>query len=65
MVRLAISKRRRTRQASGQVRRRATGEIVCAGHAAETLGPPRRRLIDDLYARHFLTEGTYLKGVAR
>jgi methyltransferase (TIGR00027 family) len=47
------------RQAPGQERRSATAEIVCAQRAAETLRPPGRRLIDDPYAKHFLTTGAY------
>jgi O-methyltransferase involved in polyketide biosynthesis len=54
MVTLATSRRRWQKQASGQVRRSATAEIVCAQRAAETLRPPSLRLIDDPYARHFL-----------
>jgi methyltransferase (TIGR00027 family) len=46
-------------ETAGQVRRSATAEIVCALRAAETPRPPGRRLIDDPYARHFLTKGTY------
>jgi methyltransferase (TIGR00027 family) len=59
MARQVSSGRRVTGQAPGQVRRSATAEIVCAQRAAETLRPPARRLIDDPYARHFLTKGTY------
>jgi methyltransferase (TIGR00027 family) len=59
MARPVISERRFNRQASGQVRRSATAEIVCAERAAETLRPPGRRLIDDPYAKYFLTTGTY------
>ena len=57
MAKLASSERLFYRQASGQVRRSATAEIVCAERAAETLRPPGRRLIDDPYAKHFLTTG--------
>ena len=59
MARLATSERRFNRQASGQVQRSATAEIVCAQRAAETLRPRGRRLIDDPYARYFLTTGAY------
>jgi len=59
MARPVTSERRFNRQASGQVRRSATAEIVCAQRAAETLRPPARRLIDDPYAKYFLTTGTY------
>jgi len=41
------------------VRRSETAEIVCAQRAAETLRPVDRRLIDDPYAKHFLTKGAY------
>jgi methyltransferase (TIGR00027 family) len=40
----------------GQVRRSETAEIVCAQRAAETLRPRDRRLVDDPYARHFVTQ---------
>ena len=43
----------------GQVRRSRTAEIVCAQRAAETQRPAGRRLVDDPYARYFLTTGTY------
>jgi len=59
MARPLTSKPRFTAQASGQVRRSATAEIVCAQRAAETLRPPGHRLIDDPYAKHFLTKGVY------
>ena len=59
MARLVTLERRSSREASGQVRRSATAEIVCALRAAETLRPPGRRLIDDPHARHFLGNGTY------
>ena len=59
MAKLASSERLFYRQASGQVRRSATAEIVCAQRAAETLRPPGHRLIDDPYAKHFLTTGAY------
>jgi methyltransferase (TIGR00027 family) len=59
MTRQVTSARRVTGPAQGQVRRSATAEIVCAQRAAETLRPPGRRLIDDPYARHFLTNGGY------
>lgn len=59
MARPVTSERRSDRQAPGQVRRSATAEIVCAQRAAETLRPPGRRLIDDSYARHFLTKPAY------
>ena len=42
-----------------QVSRSKTAEIVCAMRAAETLRPPGRRIIDDPYAKHFLTNGRY------
>jgi methyltransferase (TIGR00027 family) len=47
------------RSGPGQVRRSETAEIVCAQRAAETLRPADRRLIDDPYARYFLTKGAY------
>ena len=59
MAKLASSERLSYRQASGQVRRSATAQIVCAQRAAETLRPLGRRLIDDPYARYFLTTGAY------
>jgi methyltransferase (TIGR00027 family) len=59
MARPVTSERRFNRQASGQVRRSATAEIVCAQRAAETLRPPGRRLIDDPYAKYFLATGAY------
>jgi methyltransferase (TIGR00027 family) len=59
MARPVTSERRFNRQAPGQGRRSATAEIVCAQRAAETLRPPGRRLIDDPYARYFLTTGAY------
>jgi methyltransferase (TIGR00027 family) len=59
MARPATSERRGNMQASGQVRRSATAEIVCAQRAAETMRPPRHRLIDDPYARYFLAKGGY------
>jgi methyltransferase (TIGR00027 family) len=59
MARPLTSERGFNRQASGQVRRSATAEIVCAQRAAETLRPPGRRLIDDPYAKHFLTKSAY------
>lgn len=43
----------------GQVRRSQTAEIVCAQRAAETRRPADRRLIDDPYAEHFLTNGLH------
>ena len=59
MAKLASSERLFHRQASSQVRRSATAEIVCAQRAAETLRPPGRRLIDDRYAKYFLAAGAY------
>jgi methyltransferase (TIGR00027 family) len=59
MARQVTSERRSDTETSGQVRRSATAEIVCAQRAAETLRPPGHRLIDDPYARHFLTKGGY------
>jgi len=59
MARQVTSERRYSGERPGQVRRSATAEIVCALRAAETPRPPGRRLIDDPYARHFLTKGTY------
>jgi methyltransferase (TIGR00027 family) len=59
MARPATSERGFKTQASGQVRRSATAEIVCAQRATETLRPPGDRLIDDPYARYFLTKGAY------
>lgn len=44
---------------AGQVRRSETAEIVCAQRAAETLRPADRRLIEDPYAKHFLTKSGY------
>src|SRR5260370_6299818 len=55
MARTVTSERGLNRQASGQVRRSATAEIVCAQRAAETLRPLGRRLSDDPYAKYFLT----------
>ena len=43
----------------GQVQRSATAEIVCAQRSAETLRPAHRRLIDDPYAKYFLTKDAY------
>ena len=59
MARTVTSERGLNRHASGQVRRSATAEIVCAQRAAETLRPPGRRFIDDPYAKYFLTTGAY------
>ena len=63
MARPATSERRFSRQASGQVRPGATAETACARRAVETLRPPGRRLIDDPYAKHFLTKGDDFFGV--
>jgi len=59
MARQVTAERRSGGETSGQVRRSATAEIVCALRAAETPRPPGRRLVDDPYARHFLATGTY------
>jgi methyltransferase (TIGR00027 family) len=45
--------------ARGQVRPSRTAEIVCAERAIETLRPADRRMIDDPYARHFVTSRLY------
>jgi methyltransferase (TIGR00027 family) len=45
--------------AAGQLRRSQTAEIVCAQRAAETRRLAAERLIDDPYARLFLTNGLY------
>ena len=55
----ATSERHFNRQVPGQVQRSRTAEIVCAMRAAETLRPPGRRIIDDPYAKLFLTNGRY------
>lgn len=47
------------RAGRGQQRRSATAEIVCAERAAETWRPADRRLIDDPYARHFISRPAY------
>jgi len=46
-------------QPAGQVKRSDTAEIVCAQRAAETLRSEHCRLIDDPYARHFVSKGAY------
>jgi methyltransferase (TIGR00027 family) len=40
----------------GQLRPSETAEITCAQRAGESLRPPDRRLIDDPYAKHFVTK---------
>jgi methyltransferase (TIGR00027 family) len=59
MARSKTSEGHFNRHASGQVERSATAEIVGAQRAAETMRPPGRRLIDDPYAKLFLTKGVY------
>lgn len=59
MTRLAATVAAATATAPGQLRRSQTAEIVCAQRAAETRRPAEHRLIDDPYARHFVTNGLY------
>lgn len=44
---------------AGQTKRSDTAEIVCAQRAAETQRSERRRLIDDPYAKHFVSKPAY------
>jgi methyltransferase (TIGR00027 family) len=49
----------REHDSAGQVRRSRTAEIVCAERAVETSRAAGRRVIDDPYARHFLSGRSY------
>lgn len=44
---------------AGQRHRSPSAEIVCAERAAESRRGPRRRVIDDPFARHFVTRRRY------